>query len=136
VKLTPATMLLRDALARSLAICWHDGDEKLVDRRWENQTFRHHWQDRAADSLFNNPGHPVSVAVDKVRREAFESGGSPAISVLLTELEEAAPGEYQAGLARAVYLLSQEMAQHYGSVFEAGLRVGREQARKAGADGG
>lgn len=131
MKLTPATVSLRDALAKALAICWHDGDTVLVNRRWaEDRDFRQAWEDRAGDSLFNDPGHPVAVAVDRVRREAFESGGSPAISVLLAELEEAEPGDYQAGLGRAVYLLSQEMAQHYGSVFEAGLRVGRDQKRQ------
>jgi hypothetical protein len=136
VKFTVATLALRDVLARSLAECWHDGDKKLVAEKWENEPgFQQYWMDRAADTLFNSPDHPVPSAIDRVRREAFEAGGSPAIGVLLTELEEAEPGEYQEGLARAVYLLSQEMAQHYGAIFDAGLRVGREQAKKVDSGG-
>lgn len=130
-----ATLGLREELAKVLAACWHDGDAKMVQQRWdEDQTFQQHWESRATDVLFNS-GHPLAVAVDRVRREAFESGGSPSIGVLLSELQEAEPGEYQAGLARAVQLMSQEMAMHYGSIFEAGLRIGREQ-QKAGPDGG
>jgi hypothetical protein len=131
VKLTMATLALRDELAKVLAVCWHDGDEKLVNRRWdEGEAFQRPWLDRAQDLLFTGGTGAFAQAVDRVRREAFESGGSPAIQVLLLELQEAEPGDYQAGLARAVELLAQEMAQHYGSVFEAGLRVGREEASR------
>jgi hypothetical protein len=134
VRLTPATLTLRDALAKVLAECSHprDGDRQFGENR--------DWWERLADDALSDR-QPLAVAVDRVRREAFESGSSPAIAVLLTELEESLPGQYQDGLARAVVLLSNEMAQHYGSVFEAGLRVGREQALKtaqqqAAADGG
>lgn len=123
MKLTPATLALRDALARVLAECWH---EENVGDRWPDGEFREIWLHRADTALAAGAGR-MSAAVDKVRREAFEAGASPALSVLLTELEEAGPGEYQDGLARAVLLLSQEMGMHYGAVFEAGVRTGRTQ---------
>jgi hypothetical protein len=75
-------------------------------------------------------GGPLVAGMRGLRREAFEAGASPALSVLLTELQECLPGAYQEGLARAVVLLSEEMGQHYGSVFEAGVRLGRRQAQQ------
>lgn len=136
MKLTQATLELREELAKVLAACWHDGDEKLVARRWqEDAEFRGHWQGKAGDLLFTSGTGDFAKAVDRVRREAFESGGSPAIQVLLLELQEAEPGDYQTGLARAVELLAQEMAQHYGSIFDAGLRVGREQGKRESGGG-
>jgi hypothetical protein len=129
VKLTPATLALRDALATVLAECAHPRD---ADRHLKNDP--EWWYRLAADVI--SDGQPLAVAVDRVRREAFESGASPALAVVLTELEASLPGQYQDGLARAVMLLSNEMGQHYGSVFEAGVRIGREQAKKAAENGG
>lgn len=126
MKLTPAILIMRSALARVLVECAHPDDP---DAHW--QVDPEFWYRKADDYLADS--QPLAVAVDRVRREAFESGASPALSVLLTELEEAVPGQYQDGLARAVLLLSQEMGMHYGSVFEAGVRIGRTQA--GGRDG-
>lgn len=124
MKLTPAILVMRSALARALVECKHGAD---ADVYW--QLDREFWY-RAADDLLSD-SQPLALAVDRVRREAFESGASPALSVLLSELEEAVPGQYQDGLARAVLLLSQEMGMHYGSVFEAGVRIGRTQVGHA-----
>lgn len=126
MKLTPATLVMRDSLAKVLAECAHPRD---AERQFRNDP---EWWTRLADDALSDH-QPLAVAVDKVRREAFEAGASPAIAVLLTELEESVPGLYQDGLARAVVLLSHEMGQHYGSVFEAGVRVGREQSKTVSA---
>jgi hypothetical protein len=81
-------------------------------------------------------GGALVAGMRALRREGFEAGASPALSVVLVELQESPPGAYQEGLARAVTLLSQELGQHYGSVFEAGVRTGRKQAEDAARDGG
>lgn len=127
MKLTPAVLAFRDALAQELAKCSHgDGWRGHWERNRE-------WWERLADDAISD-SQPLRIALDKLRREALESGASPALAVLLTELEEALPGQYQDGLARAVTLLSQEMGMHYGSVFEAGRRVGRAEHSRADGD--
>lgn len=93
---------------------------------------------QAAIDMLDEGGQLVA-GMRVLRREAFEAGASPALSVLLVELQECLPGAYQEGLARAVTLLSEELGQHYGSVFEAGVRTGRKQAAdevaRDGSDG-
>lgn len=131
---TPAVLALRVALAKALLIAAHDGQLATVvlAEHWEAE--RLVWQG-LADQLLDEEGSALAEAVNQLRREAFEAGASPALSVLLVELQESDPdgvqGDgYGAGLARSVELLSQEMGQHYGAVFEAGRRVGRTEAEK------
>jgi hypothetical protein len=95
----------------------------------------HNEAHQAAIDLMDEGGALVA-GMRALRREGFEAGASPALSVVLVELQESPPGAYQEGLARAVTLLSQELGQHYGSVFEAGVRTGRKQAEDAARDGG
>jgi hypothetical protein len=117
MRLTPAIAELLAALTRALA------------EHCSMSTGQAH---EAAVRMLDKGGG-LAGAVDKIRRESFESGASPALSVLLSELQDSLPGAYQEGLARAVTLLSQEMGQHYGSVFEAGVRIGRIQAANEAA---
>lgn len=134
---TPGVLALRVALAKALLIAAYDGQLAAVAlaEHWEPE--REVWQG-LADQLLDEEGSVLAEAVGMLRREAFEAGASPAVSVLLVELQEMdGDGDgYGAGLARAVELLSQEMGQHYGAVFEAGRRVGRTEAEKALRGGG
>lgn len=127
---TPAVLALRVALAKALLIAAYDGQLATVALAEHWETERLVWQG-LADQLLDEEGSALAEAVHQLRREAFEAGASPALSVLLVELQEADPDDgYGVGLARAVELLSQEMGQHYGAVFEAGRRIGRTEAEQ------
>lgn len=129
MKATPGLLALRTALAKALLVAAYDEllPATALGLHWTSEEAQ--WRG-LADQLLDEEGSALAEAVGQLRREAFAAGASPALSVLLLELQEAEPGDYQAGLARAVILLSQEMAQHYGSVFEAGRRVGRAEVEK------
>jgi hypothetical protein len=55
----------------------------------------------------------------------------PAVGVLLAELGEAAPGQYQQGLKRAVELLAEANAAQFHDAYRAGYRAGFADGERA-----
>lgn len=71
---------------------------------------------------------PLAKAVSTIRREAFERGASPAVGVLLAEIQDyGEKTQYRQGLERAVELLIESWAGSFKAAYDHGVREGRKQ---------
>jgi len=71
---------------------------------------------------------PIAKAVSTIRREAFERGASPAVGVLLAEIQDyGEKTQYRQGLERAVELLIESWADSFKAAFDHGVKEGRKQ---------
>lgn len=71
---------------------------------------------------------PLGQAVSTIRREAFERGSSPAVGVLLAEIQDHnRASAYRKGLERAVTLLTEAHAAQFHAAYKLGLKDGRAQ---------
>jgi len=130
---------LRDRLAELLVITAHPGltpEKAVAGHLWGAEvatTDRAYWLERAETLLISEP---FRQAIDTIHREGIERGASPALQILLVELQDSPGGTprsfetgYQQGILRAIELISEEAARDALDAFEAGRKLGREERR-------
>jgi len=133
---SPGRAQLRDRIAELLVITAHPqiGPEQAVrENLWgaASDIVANHWLERAENLLVSEP---FRQAVDTIFREGLERGASPALQIILAEVQMRPAGTpksyetgFQDGLMRAVELIAEETAANANDAFEAGRRLGREE---------
>lgn len=123
---------LRDALVYARQVRWERDNPPVTDGLKElrdallTELWDHSEVEGARDLVERMlEAGPIAKAVSTIRREAFERGSSPAVGVLLAEIQDSGPGNYRLGLERAVTLLTEAHVAKHHDAYKRGYRAGQ-----------